>query len=101
MPKTVEVTLGGRKYTISEKVAGVGEKWREVLRECSVYKHASRLNKVITEAAHIINEGLDNLRPERVGNVVSVLPQLLSILTNSQDEINKLLFDYVPEMKRD
>jgi hypothetical protein len=101
MPKTSKVTVGGREYIVSEKYAGIAEKWRKHLRESSVYRTFLSIDGAIEQITYIIDEGLDNLKANRVTALAQTVPLVVMALVDSMDEINSLIFDYIPEMEAD
>lgn len=101
MPKTVKVHLGGREYVVAEKYAGIAERWRQHLRDSSVYKTALSMDGAIEQIAYIIEDGIENLQVNRITTLAAIVPNLVVALANSMDEINDLIFDYVPEMQAD
>lgn len=101
MPKTVKKTLAGREYVIAEKVSGIAEKWRTHLRESTVYTTFLSLDDVVAVAVEAYENGLDNLDVNTVVMVIRTLPATVSAMANSMDEINTLVYDFVPEMAAD
>lgn len=99
--KRVEVTPGGRTYTVCEKVSGITEIWRKQLRESGVFVAFQNIDAIIEQVVIVVDEGIENLRPGPAISVARVLPALMNAMANSMDEINDLVYDYVPEMKAD
>lgn len=101
MPKVVKYKMGGREYPISEKVSGIAEVWRKMLRESSVFVTFQSLDAIVEQIVSTIEEGVENLEPWRVIAVARILPSIVNSLATSMDEIKALVLDYVPEMRAD
>jgi hypothetical protein len=106
MPKTVDVTLGGRAYVLSEKTMGVTIKWREALRASSVMRMFDSLDDALAQIAAdvaALTGGGDNAAAAGVAGIrlATVAPAILQGLTHSIDDVIGLLYDYSPELKAD
>lgn len=101
MPKTVKVTLGGREYILSEKVMGVSQKWREHLRQSGVMRIFQSLDSAVASVLEVVEGGIENVEASQIVSIAHVLPVIVNGLTDSIDDVLKLLFDYVPEMETD
>src|SRR5437870_13654491 len=100
MPKTSEVTLGGRKFFVTEKYSGITEKWRKYLRESAVFVTLQSLDGVLDLVGKIIEGNEEKLDVTSITALARFVPTLLN-LSNSMDDIKSLTFDYVPEMAAD
>lgn len=106
MLKQATVVLGGRNYTVSQKVMGVHLRWRETLRQCSVYRIFESLDGAllqIQQSATQIGDDLSNGSINWAAGIhfAAIAPAVVHGLVNSIDEIHALVFDYSPEIKAD
>lgn len=101
MPKSATVKLGDRQYVIAEKYAGISEKWRAHIRESSVFKTLQSLDGITSIVFKAIEASKDGFEIGHVATIANFVPSLLMSLSTSMDDINDLIFDYVPEMAAD
>lgn len=59
------------------------------------------MDGAIEQIAYIIEDGIENLQANRITTLAAIVPNLVVALANSMDEINDLIFDYIPEMQED
>lgn len=100
MPKRVVAKLGEREYPITEKVSGVAERWRKTLRESSVFVALQSLEGMVDLVVEVFNT-TKKVDMNSAAGLIRVFPAILVSLGQSMDDINALLFDYVPEMNDD
>lgn len=101
MPKTADVMVAGRKYAVTEKVSGVGEKWRRHLRETPLFVTFQNLDTTIEQIVNIVEKGAENLERGPVISIARILPAMIDAMSRSMDDINDLVYDFVPEMAAD
>jgi hypothetical protein len=101
MPKQVNVQLGGRGYTVSEKVAGIQAAWRQHLRQSAVFQTLQSLDGVVEMVAKALEESRSSFDVGQVAALAHIVPAAILNLSNSMDDISALVFDYIPEMQED
>jgi len=85
--RTVDVTLGGRKYTITELPSRQNAEWRQQLAE------------PFGELASLLESAMDL---ELSGpNVARIIRSVSSVFIESADTLVELLFSYSPELEKD
>jgi hypothetical protein len=103
MPKQVQVSLGGRDYTVTEKPMGANGVWRQKLRTSRVMRIFESLDEamiqLVSVADGVSEKGWDAINLNQVIGISRLLPVLVDGLTNSVDEIIDLLFDYEPKLR--
>lgn len=101
MPKQVTVQVADREYVIAEKFAAISEQWRKVLRESSIMQTLQSLDGIVEMVAKALEANKGSLDIAQVATIAHIVPTALMSLSLSMDDINTLIFDYVPEMAAD
>lgn len=101
MPKQVNVQLGGRSYVVAEKYAGVNAVWRKHLRESAIFQTLQSIDGVVEMVAKAFEESRSSFDMGQITALAHIVPAAILNLSMSMDDINALVFDYVPEMKAD
>lgn len=86
--RTVEVTLAGKTYTITELPSRKNAAWRK------------KLEKPFRELAKML-ESAPETDISNLADIAGLVRSLSSMLVDSVDVIVELLFDYSPELRAD
>lgn len=101
MPKQVNIQLGSRSYTVAEKYAGIHEQWRKHLRESAVFQTLQSIDGVVEMVVKALEDSRTAFDMGQVAALAHIVPGAILNLSESMDDINALVFDYVPEMLAD
>ena len=105
MPRSVQVALGGREYTVREKPMGANIEWRTRLHNSRVYRIVDSLEQslatIVGAVKQVATLGEAGTDWAQVIGAAQILPVVVNGLMHSIDDVWALIFAYAPEIKAD
>jgi hypothetical protein len=102
MAKNTTVTIGGREYTLNEKLhKQASARWREKLRTSSTVLMFSTLDQIGDAIAALRDGGVSNLDVGIAEGLTRILPSIANALLNCIDEVWELVYAYSSDIAAD
>lgn len=85
--KTVQITLGGKAYTVTELPLRKNAEWRQ------------QLSWLVASVTDLV--GASQIDLHNTGDLIGVINQVRDVLMTAPEQVTELLFSYAPEVAAD
>lgn len=85
--KTVQITLGGKTYTVTELPLRKNAEWRQ------------QLSWLVASVTDLV--GASQIDLHNTGDLIGVINQVRDVLMTAPEQVTELLFSYAPEVAAD